>query len=65
MNYFSTRTEPDIESELIDLDGVSFTRLRELDSEALRHSLQHVVERTRRVRARYRSGAGGTGERID
>lgn len=65
MNSFSVDTEPGVESELIDLDGVPFTKLRELDSEPLRRSLGHVVERTRRVRARYRSGGATAGERID
>ncbi|MFE5564652.1 hypothetical protein ACFQ68_06640 [Amycolatopsis japonica] len=57
--------EPDIESALIDLGAVSFTALRELDSEAFRHSARQVVERTTLVRARYRSGTGNNGERID
>ncbi|MBN6041078.1 hypothetical protein JYK18_39890 [Amycolatopsis sp. 195334CR] len=65
MSSFSTGTEPDIESALIDLDAVPFTALRELDEDALHHSVQHVVDRTTRLRARYRSGAGGSGERID
>jgi hypothetical protein len=61
MNSFSA----DIESELIDLDAVPFTKLRELDSEPLRRSLVQVVERTRCVNARYRSQDDGSGERID
>ncbi|MDI5981028.1 hypothetical protein [Amycolatopsis magusensis] len=65
MNSLSASTEPDIESALLDLDAIPFTALRYLDGEALRHSAHHVVERTRHVRARYRSGAGGSGERID
>ncbi|WP_229908055.1 hypothetical protein [Amycolatopsis oliviviridis] len=65
MSSFSASTEPDIESALIDLDEVSFTALRDLDSEAFRHSAHHVVERTTLVRARYRSSNTGTGERID
>ncbi|MFI5562614.1 hypothetical protein ACIA2T_25330 [Amycolatopsis japonica] len=65
MSSFSADTEPDIESALIDLDAVSFTALRELDSEAFRRSAHHVVERTTLVRARYRSTGGGNGERID
>lgn len=65
MSSFSADTEPDIESALLDLDAVSFTALRELDSEALRQSAHYVVERTTLVRARYRSGTGGGGERID
>ncbi|MFJ8915256.1 hypothetical protein [Amycolatopsis sp. NPDC102389] len=66
MSSFSADTEPDIESALLDLDAVSFTALRELDSEAFRHSARRVVERTTLVRARYRSGNNtGGGERID
>ena len=65
MNSVSTRTEPDIESDLLDLDAIPFTTLRNLDGAALRHSLRHVVERTRGVHARYRSSASGGGERID
>lgn len=61
----SADTEPDIESALVDLDAVPFTALRELDGEALRQSVQYVVERTRHLHARYRSGSGGNGERID
>ena len=65
MNSFSASIEPSIESELIDLDAVPFTALRDMDSEALRHSMNHVVERTRHVRAHYRSAGGSNGERID
>jgi hypothetical protein len=65
MNSFSADIEPGFESELIDLADVPFTALRELDSEPLRRSLGHVVERTRQVRAAYRSGGTGAGERID
>ncbi|MFJ4105310.1 hypothetical protein [Amycolatopsis japonica] len=65
MSSFSADTEPDIESALLDLDAVSFTALRELDSEAFRRSARQVVERTRLVHARYRSTTNSTGERID
>jgi FXSXX-COOH protein len=61
----SSRTEPGVESDLIDLDAVPLTTLRALDSEDLRHSMHQVVERTRRVHARYRSQNSGGGERID
>lgn len=61
----STDAEPDIESELINLDGVPFTKLHEVNGEALHRSMSCVTERTRRVRARYRSNASGNGERID
>lgn len=65
MISFSAGTEPGVESELIDLGSVAFTRLRELDDEALHQSLLQVVERTRRLRATYRSGNPTGGERID
>lgn len=58
-------TEPGIESALIDLDAVPITALRDLDSEELRHSAHQVVERTRRLHARYRSSNASGGERID
>lgn len=63
MNSFFT--EPGVESELIDLDDVSFSRLRELEGAALRRSLAHVLERTASVRVRYSSQNASTGERID
>lgn len=63
MNSFFT--EPGVESELIDLDDVSFSRLRELEGAALRRSLAHVLERTASVSARYRSTTNSAGERID
>jgi hypothetical protein len=65
MNFSPADLEPGIESQLIDLDAVPFTRLRDLDTEALRRSQRHVVERTRGLRARYRSGNASGGERID
>lgn len=65
MSSFSASTEPDIESTLIDLDAVSFTALRDLDSEAFRNSAHHVVERTTHVHARYRNTGTTGGERID
>ncbi|HJP74436.1 MAG TPA: hypothetical protein VJ914_09210 [Pseudonocardiaceae bacterium] len=66
MNSFSAASiEPSIESELIDLDAVPFAALRDMDSDALRHSVDHVVERARHVRAHYRSSNASGGERID
>lgn len=61
----SSGLEPDLESALIDLEGVPFTRLRELDSDLLRQSLQHVVERAGHVSTGYRSTNASGGERID
>jgi hypothetical protein len=61
----SSGTEPGIESELIDLEAVPFTALRDVDDDDLRRSLRHVVERASNVRARYRSGNVSGGERID
>jgi hypothetical protein len=61
----SSSTEPPIESELLDLDAIPFTKLRDLEGDELRRSTRHVVERTSLVRARYRSTESGAGERID
>jgi FXSXX-COOH protein len=61
----SAGADAGIESELIDLDGVPLTQLRELDSELLGQSMHRVVERTRHIRARYRSGQPSGGERVD
>lgn len=61
----SASAEEGIESELIDLDGVPFTKLREFSSEVLKRSMRCVVERAWRIQAPYRSNSGGTGERID
>jgi hypothetical protein len=65
MSSFSASTEPDIESALIDLDGIPFTALRSLDDDVVRHSAHHVVERTRHLRARCRTTGATGGERID
>ena len=61
----SSGSGPGVESELIDLDDVPFTRLRELTDEHLRLSMHHVVERTRHLRAPYRSTSSNAGERVD
>jgi len=61
----SSGTEPGVESSLLDLEQVPFTKLRELDDEILRNALHHVVERARLVRAPYRSSNASGGERID
>lgn len=61
----SADTEHGFESELVELDEVPFTRLRGLRSEMLRESMLGVVERARRVQARYRSSGQPAGERVD
>lgn len=61
----SSGTEPGVESSLLDVERVPFTKLRELDDETLRNALDHVVERARLVRAPYRSSNASGGERID
>jgi FXSXX-COOH protein len=38
--------ESGIESELIDLDAVSMTALRELDDTVFRQALRHVMQQT-------------------
>lgn len=58
-------SESGIESELINLDGIPFTKLREVTDESLHRSMHRVVEHTRCVRAPYRSGTANAGERID
>jgi hypothetical protein len=61
----SAASESGIESELINLDGVPFTKLRELTDESLHRSMHRVVEHTRCLRAPYRSASSTAGERID
>ena len=61
----STNTEPGIESELVELEGVPFTRLRQVAGDRLRQSMIGVVARTEQVQARYRSTSDGGGERVD
>ncbi|MFD9699079.1 hypothetical protein [Lentzea sp. NPDC059081] len=61
----SSGTEPGVESGLLDLERVPFTKLRDLDDEILSSALSHVVERARLVRAPYRSSNSSGGERID
>jgi len=61
----SPGTEPGVVSDLLDLEGVPFTTMRDLEEEPLRASLRHVVDCTSRVIARYPSSGTGSGERID
>jgi hypothetical protein len=61
----SMGTGPGIESELIDLDEVPFAKLSELGGETFHQSMNRVVERTRHLRAPYRSSSGAAGERVD
>jgi FXSXX-COOH protein len=60
----SADTDPGIESELIDLSGISLDRLRDLDNTALRQAMNRALDRTTRLRSRMSSQEGG-GERID
>jgi hypothetical protein len=61
----SPGTEPGVVSDLLDLEAIPFTTLRDLEGEPLRASLRNVVDRTSRVHARYPSSNAGAGERID
>lgn len=61
----SADTEPGIESELIDLSGVSLDRLRNLDDSLLDRALHRTLDHTTRLRGGRRSGTDGAGERID
>jgi len=56
--------ETGIESELLDLGGVSLTRLRTMDGRELRRSLRHAVERVTHIPVTASSGEGGA-KRID
>ena len=61
----SADTDPTIESELIDLSGISLDRLRDLDNTDLHQAMHHTLDRTTRLRGGRRSGQEGNGERID
>jgi hypothetical protein len=61
----SPGTEPGVVSDLLDLEAIPFTTLRDLEGEPLRTSMGHVVDRTSRVHARYPTNGQGAGERID
>jgi len=52
-----------IESELLDLGGVSITRLRTLDGGEIRRALRHAVERVSHIQVTA-SGSGGA-KRVD
>ncbi|MDQ3154480.1 MAG: hypothetical protein M3R63_23090 [Actinomycetota bacterium] len=61
MNSFSADKELGVASELIDLDTVSMTVLRELDDTVFGQVLRHVMQQT----AHPRVSRGGSSERID
>ncbi|MEU4246490.1 hypothetical protein AB0F15_03680 [Amycolatopsis sp. NPDC026612] len=56
--------EEGIESELIDLSGVSLTRLRTLEGGEMRRSLRHAVERVTHIPVTA-SGSGSGAKRVD
>jgi hypothetical protein len=56
--------EEGIESELLDLGGVSLTRLRTLDGREMRRALRHAVERVTHVQVTA-SGSSGGAKRVD
>lgn len=55
--------EAGIESELLDLGGVSLARLRTLDGSEVRRALRHAVERVAHIPLTA-SGSGGA-KRVD
>ena len=58
--------EAGIESELLDLGGVSLTRLRTMEGRELRRSLRHAVERVSHIQVTASgSGGGNDAKRID
>jgi hypothetical protein len=61
----SPGTEPGVVSDLLDLEAVPFTTMRDLEGEPLRASMRGVVDRTSRLYARYPSSNAAGGERID
>jgi hypothetical protein len=63
----SVDTEPGVVSELIDLDRIPLSELRELNHAALHKSLRHVVTRTTviDVVASYDRPPDGGAERVD
>lgn len=54
--------EAGIESELLDLGGVSLSRLRTLDGGELRRALRHAVERASHIQV---TASGSEAKRID
>ncbi|MGV9364913.1 hypothetical protein [Amycolatopsis sp. NPDC003731] len=56
--------EPAVESELVDLGGVSLIELRTLGGPRLRSSLRHAVERASHIRVTA-SGSGNNAQRVD
>jgi len=57
--------EDGIESELVDLGGVSLTRLRTLEGGEMRRAVRHAVERVAHIQVTA-SGSGGNGaKRVD
>jgi hypothetical protein len=63
MNQFPVDMEPDIESELIDLDAISMAALRDLDGVIVERAMRHVMHRTSHPQVTV--GGGSDGERID
>lgn len=57
--------EDGIESELVDLGGVSLTRLRRLDGGDMRKALRHAVERVAHIPVTASGGQGAGAERVD
>jgi hypothetical protein len=60
-----TMRENGIESELLDLSGVSLSRLRTLDGNSLRRSLRHAVERVSHIQVTASGPGGGGAQRVD
>ncbi|WP_410640780.1 hypothetical protein [Amycolatopsis sp. lyj-346] len=56
--------EDGIESELVDLGGVSLIRLRTLGGGEMRRALQHAVDRVAHIQVTA-SGSSGSAKRVD
>jgi len=58
MDSFPADMESGVESELIDLDAVRMTALRELDDTVLRQALRHVMQQTAHPQVTAGNGDG-------
>jgi hypothetical protein len=62
MQAARTGADAGIESELLDLGGVSLSRLRTLDNSELRKALRHAVERVAYIQV---TASNGEARRVD
>ncbi len=63
MHSLSSKGNPEISSELLDLDSMPLSALRTLDSATLNRSSRHAVERTAHIPVTASSSGGA--KRVD